>query len=116
MVSICRTSATNEARLVGDRFNVITVANASRRRQRQYGLVDYGRPPSSSWSTPLSSLMFMPTRQLIRRLRAKNRQLGQERLLDVFGIGCGQTVFSAKNPMRPICRFLWRTDVLQFGG
>ena len=40
MVSICRTSAANEARLLGNRFNVITVANATWCRQCQYAFVD----------------------------------------------------------------------------
>jgi hypothetical protein len=40
MVSICRTSATNEARLISNRFNVITVANAAWRRLGQYTFVD----------------------------------------------------------------------------
>src|SRR5262245_31078472 len=106
MVSIRRASATNQARLLGNRFDVITVANASQRRQRQHGLVDHGRSSSSFWPTPLSPLLSVPTSRLLFRLRAKNRQLGMERLLNMFGVGCGQTVFSAKNPMRPVSRVL----------
>ena len=42
MVSIRRTPAADQARLLGYRFDMLPVANPTRRRQCQYALVDRG--------------------------------------------------------------------------
>jgi hypothetical protein len=37
-----------------------------------------------------------------------------ESLLDALGIGRGQSIFGAKNPMSPICSFLVRLNPFDF--
>ena len=45
----------------------------------------------------------------------KHRELPSESLLNARGIGCGQTVLSAENPMSPICGLLSRRNLTEFG-
>src|SRR6516162_3484296 len=68
MMGIGGTAAADQARLLGNRFDVIAIANAPQRRQRQHGLVDHGRPSSSFWPAPLRSFFFVPTSRLIFKL------------------------------------------------
>jgi hypothetical protein len=46
MVGICRASAADETSLLGDGFNMLPVANASRCWQRQHAFIDNSGSPS----------------------------------------------------------------------
>ena len=50
-----------------------------------------------------------------RDLSRKDRELSSKSLLNARSVGCGQTVFSTENPMRPICSLLGRINLLEFG-
>jgi hypothetical protein len=63
MMGIYGTSATDETRLFGDKFDVIAVTHTTRRRQCQYTFVD-----GSGLLTPFSST-GRPARSLSRRFR-----------------------------------------------
>ena len=105
----------DQAWLLGNRFDMLPVPNAPRRRQCQYGLVDNGRLSPLFSSRRLMMIRVVPAMRLIYRLARKACQLGFERLLDALGIGWSQAVFGAEHPMSPIGRLLGRTNVREFG-
>jgi hypothetical protein len=51
MMHISRTATTDQARLLGNRFDMFAIANPTRLRQRQPALIDY-RSSSLPGSTP----------------------------------------------------------------
>jgi hypothetical protein len=71
MMGIGGTAAADKARLLGNRFNMLPVANPARRRQGQYGLVD-----NSSRSPPFSSMVLSFVRDL-RSIRSAGSDVSQ---------------------------------------
>jgi hypothetical protein len=113
MMSVCRAAAADKTRLLGNRAYVIPVANPPRGRQRQHAFVYRG------CSTPL----FAPklTREprfagkTICSLGHNTRQPSLESLLDAPGIRRYQSIFGATTPVSPICSFLVRLNLSDFG-
>jgi hypothetical protein len=113
MMSVCRAATADETRLLGNQSNVIPVAKPPRRRQRQHAFVYCGGSPS----------LFAPILTGEPRFRGQavcspahnTRQPRLESLLDALGVGRGQSIFGAKNPMSPICSFLVRLNLIDFG-
>jgi hypothetical protein len=97
MVSIGRASAADKARLLGDRSDMLPVANATRRRKRQHAFVDN----SGSASFRQSIFRFVRNVPFAYGVCGNGSDLRLKCLLNVLGIGCSQTVFVAKNPMSP---------------
>ena len=64
---------------------------------------------------PMLSLEPRFRGQAISSLGHNTRQLRLESPLDALGIGRGQGIFSAKNPVSPICSFLVRLNPFDFG-
>ena len=97
MMGVRRLAATDQARLLGNQFNVITVANPPRRRQREHTLIYSSGPP------PLSAAIcareprpgFLRHGLISCSFGHKTRQLCLESLLDELGIECGQSVLAA---------------------
>src|SRR5262249_3034852 len=113
MMSICRAAAADETRLLGNQSNVIPVANPPRRRQRQHTLVYCGGSPLL-----FASILTWEPRfrgQAVCSLAHNTRQPCPESLLDALGIGVGQRIFGTKNAMSPICGFLVRLNLFDFG-
>ena len=102
MMGIGGTAAADKARLLGNRFNMLPVANPARRRQSQYGLVD-----NSSRSPPFSSMRrtVLSFVRDLRSIRSAGSDVSQpifEHLLNARGVGCRQGIFGAKNSVSPI--------------
>jgi hypothetical protein len=113
MMSICWAAAADETRLLGNQSNVIPVANPPRRRQRQHTLVYCSG--SQSLFAPILTWEPRFRGQAVCSPAHHTRQPRLESLLDALGIGGGQSIFGAKNPMSPICSFLVRLNPLDFG-
>src|SRR5262249_21704181 len=112
MMSVCRAATADETRLLGNQSNVIAVANPPRRRQRQHAFVYSGG--SQSLVAPVLTQEPRFRGQAICSLGYNIRQPRLEGLLDALGIGRGQSIFGAKNPMSPICSFLVRLNPFDF--
>jgi hypothetical protein len=91
---------------------VIPVANPPRCRQRQHAFVYCGG--SQSHFAPILTPELRFREQAICSLSHNTRQLLLESLLDALGIGRGQSIFGAKNPVSPICSFLVRLNPFDF--
>src|SRR5215467_5577978 len=104
MMSICRAAAAYETRLLGDQSNVIPVAYPPRRRQRQHAFVYCGG--SQSLFAPIHTWEPRFRGQAVCSPAHNTRQPCLESQLDALGIGGGQSIFGAKNPMSPICGLL----------
>jgi hypothetical protein len=92
---------------------VIPVANPPRRRQRQHAFVYCGG--SQSLFAPILTRKPRLRGEAICSLGHNIRQPRLEGLLHALGIGGGQSIFGAKNPMSPICSFLVRLNLSDFG-
>jgi hypothetical protein len=112
MVRICRASAANEASLLGDRLDMLAVANSARRSQCQPAFVDDHGPsfPASFGQTVFGFL------RSFRGVCGKGRDFQVEGLLNVLGIGRRQSVFGAKDPLSPTCSFIGGVETLHLGG
>ncbi len=113
MMGICRLTAADEAWLLGHQSHVIAVANPARRRQCQHAFICHrGLSPCSirmrKWR--FSVLQHQGT---ICSIDRKNRQSRLESLLNALSIGCGQSVFGAKNLLSPVGRSLGRRNLLE---
>jgi hypothetical protein len=104
MMSIRRAATADEARLLGNRFDMIPVANATRCWERECALI-YHRAAAPAFGSIWTADRRLNLRWGLHRI-PKARQPLLESLLYAFGINCGQTVFGAHNPMCPICGFL----------
>src|SRR5262249_4962797 len=104
MMSVGRTSATDKARLLRNRFDVLLVTDTSRVRQRQYALID-GASSVACASIRTTFGEWLSLRRDLCRTR-KTRQSLLEGLLDAVGINCGQAVFGAHGSMGPNCRLV----------
>ena len=117
-------SAANQARVLGDRPDVIPVADPARLRQGQRALVDQpssaGRVFGCSFVRPrglrrgAAGLAGRVSGSSAGRSR-KGRQLGLEGLLHALGVRRCQPVLLAQGPMRPDCRVVAAAKVIEFG-
>jgi hypothetical protein len=113
MMSVCRAAAADKTRLLGNQSYVIAVANPPRCRQRQHAFVYWGCSPSLCAPTLIREPRFRG--EAICSLGHNTRQSRLESLLDAPGIRRYQSIFGATTPVSPICSFLVRLNLSDFG-
>ena len=106
MVGICRTSATDETRLHGDKFEVIAISNTPRLRVHEDCLVNRLSGGSSfaaagGLGMGRLSIWFWLGDFSFGAMNGKAEKLGAKRLLDVLGIGRIERILSSHPPVRP---------------
>jgi hypothetical protein len=117
MMGVRWLAAADQARLLGNQSNVVTVANPAWHRQREHALI------YRSGSPPIFALIrtreprpgFLRHGPISCSLKHKTLQPRTKSLLDALGIRRGQSVFGGKYLLSPICSILRRVKVLQFG-
>ena len=97
MMGIGRVPATNKAWLSSNRFNVLPVANAARRRKRENAFID------NVGCAPLFHPRFgLMHRRFFDGVAHKASQRRLESCFNARGIGRYKRVFDVKNPMSPV--------------
>jgi hypothetical protein len=103
MMGIRRAAAADEARLLGNRFDMFPIANPTRCGQSQHGLINNSRlPPTHFCSMCPMFLVLVRNGWFVFRFALKSRQLVSERQLNVRDVGSSEGAFDTKNPMSPI--------------
>jgi hypothetical protein len=102
---------TNKAWLLGNRFDMLPIANSTRRWEGQDAFVNNSGCAAlfGSHQTRGSALY----RRSINRIDCEVCQPRPEGCLDALGVGYRQSVFVAKNPMSPTGGFIGRAKILQ---
>jgi hypothetical protein len=106
MVGISRAPAANKAWLLGNRFDVLPIANPTRHWERQDAFVNYtGSAPLywHRWASKRRLNLLHP--QSIAGVAPKACQPRLKCCPNTRGICCSESVFGAKNPMSPTCGF-----------
>src|SRR5713101_4721083 len=100
MVSVSGTPAADQARLLGNRFDVVPIANPTRRWQRQYAFIDNRNSLPLFASTSMRGWGF---RFLCKgstcSVGCNARQPRLESQLHALSIACSQTIFGANSAM-----------------
>jgi hypothetical protein len=87
----------DQARELGNRFDMLAIPNPSWRWQRQYALIDGGPSPLA-----LPRPGFIGVRVFVEGLARNNRQPRLECLLDLNGIILDERVFLSEHTVSPI--------------
>ena len=119
MVGICRASATDETRLLGDKFDVIAISNTPRLRVHEDCLVN--RLPRRP-SFPAAGVLGTGWMCILLELRdpsfgavnGKARKLGPKRLLNMLGVGRIELVLFLHPPVRPLGGIVLAANLVQF--
>jgi len=113
VVGVGRAATANEAWLLSNRFDMLPIANATRRRQSQYSFVDTYCLP---WFPPaLTGLRHWPVNQILLSPWNKGCEFCLKHLLHVFSIHCSERVFARKSPMSPVGGVVGAAKVVQLG-
>jgi hypothetical protein len=94
----------DQARELGNRFDMLAIPNPPWCRQRQDALVDDGLSPLSSLRQ--SMFCFVGTLGLVDKFARKDCQPGSECLFDPNGVGLNERTFLTENTVSPMRGFL----------
>src|SRR5262245_37114741 len=95
MVGVGRAATANQARLLGHRFDMLPIANATRRREGQHSLVNTYLRFLAALTGP------RPLNQILLSSWNKICELCLECLLNLFSVGCSECVFIRDNLTSP---------------
>ena len=98
VVGFDRSPPADQAGQLGDRFDVVPIADPPRRRQCQHGLVDSRPSPFVSLRQSMVSILWF-----IYRFTRKDHQPGLEGFFDREGISVNKCIFLTESTMSPTC-------------